>query len=239
SLICSTLKYIYQGKKSLFTKTFLFDKIAWDNYNFPIIYLDLSVGSSSENLNKNLIEELIEVYHEYINDPIEVVDEDSMGVFKKILKYFRKNDQQIVIIMDEYDVPLNDNYNNEALYETNLNMLTNFFRTLKSYEVVIKKCFVTGVSRLGLSKVFSGANNFTDISFTQKYACLCGLTENEFSLNYSEFIQRAADEYQISREEFIPLFLKFYNGFSFNGKDKLINPYSTNLFFKENKFLLV
>ena len=68
---------------------------------------------------------------------------------------------------------------NKALQEHNKEVLKGFFGTLKSYDEYIQFLFITGVSKFHKVSIFSDLNQLRDISMTEDYAALCGITGDE------------------------------------------------------------
>lgn len=58
--------------------------------------------------------------------------------------------------------------------------------------------FLTGVSRFSKLSVFSDLNNLNDISFSNEYADVCGITEHELLDNFQDGLTQLAREYQMS-----------------------------------------
>ena len=233
SLICSCLKYIYQGKKDYFKNLYIQDKISWELMDFPVLFFDFTNGDFGTNINGAFLFALKNIFEEF---NINFKPADGINNLISLFIHFKNLNKKVVIIIDEYDAPLNDNLNKPNLFEANQLFFRDFYKIIKSNEGSIEKCFVTGVSRYGQVNLFSGPNNITDISFNNKYADACGIKEIELEQYYKKYINVAANEFELTKEKFINLLKDYYNGFSFNGISKLFNPYSINLFFKENKF---
>lgn len=87
--------------------------------------------------------------------------------------------------------------------------------------------FLTGVIRFSKLSVFSDLNNITDISFIDKYADICGITELEMLNNLQPGINRLAEKNSITTEEALLELKNNYDGYRFaeNGSD-IYNPWS-------------
>ncbi|MDE5881342.1 MAG: ATP-binding protein, partial [Muribaculaceae bacterium] len=98
---------------------------------------------------------------------------------------------------------------------------------LKKTEKHIQFCMLTGVTKFGKVSVFSGLNNLRDISLENKYAAICGITEDELHRYFIAGIEDLADAEGWNVEETLDR-LKFnYDGYHFS-KSLLdvYNPYS-------------
>ena len=234
SLVCSALKYLYQGRKDLFAGLYIEDKIDWVKFNFPVLHIDFSDGQMSTNLHFTLFERIKEFC---INNKINFVENNPVESLKKIFTHFSTLQKKVVVIIDEYDVPLNDNLFNTQKFDENRDILRDFYKTLKANDVKIEKVFITGVSKYGRVSLFSGPNNISDISFKEEYTQLCGITQTELEQYFPTYIQKLANTYNDSYERTLELIKLHYNGFSFDGINTLYNPFSLLSVFNDKKYL--
>jgi hypothetical protein len=79
-------------------------------------------------------------------------------------------------------------------------------------------------------------NNLKDISMKDEYATMLGYTQDELIANFEPYIDRSADKLGISRDELLSEVRDYYDGFSFDGENRLYNPFSTLNFFDDTKF---
>ena len=234
SLVCSALKYLYQGRKDLFAGLYIEDKIDWSKFNFSVLHIDFSQGQMSSNLNESLYLRL----ENFCNlNNIKTYPNNAVETFEKIFTHYSALQKKVVVIIDEYDVPLNDNLFNNAKFDENRDILRDFYKTLKANDVNIEKVFITGVSKYGKVSLFSGPNNISDISFKEEYTQLCGITQTELEHYFPTYIQKLANTYNDSYERTLALIKLHYNGFSFDGINTLYNPFSLLSVFNDKKYL--
>ena len=234
SLVCSALKYLYQGRKDLFAGLYIEDKIDWSKFSFPVLHIDFSQGQMSSNLNESLYLRL----ENFCNlNNIKTYPNNAVETFEKIFTHYSALQKKVVVIIDEYDVPLNDNLFNNAKFDENRDILRDFYKTLKANDVNIEKVFITGVSKYGKVSLFSGPNNIADISFKEEYTQLCGITQTELEHYFPTYIQKLANTYNDSYERTLALIKLHYNGFSFDGINTLYNPFSLLSVFNDKKYL--
>jgi hypothetical protein len=148
----------------------------------------------------------------------------------------RKHNEKVVILIDEYDKPYIDFYNDPIQAKEVRKVLANFYVRIKANDQYVKFVFITGISKFSGMGVFSQLNTLTDISLHDKYAAMCGITHEELLANFPEHIAETANKLQMSQEALVDKIKEYYNGFSFDGKTKLYNPYSVLLFFEKQRF---
>jgi hypothetical protein len=79
-------------------------------------------------------------------------------------------------------------------------------------------------------------NNPQDITLEREYATICGYTQEEPESNFSEYIDRAAEHFKITREDLLERIRYWYNGYTWDGETAVYNPFSTMNFLKRQEF---
>ena len=225
SLFLSTMRYFFQGDRELF-KGLYADTMDWDWQPRPVLHLDLNTGDyTSPSGLESTFESNLRRWEEDFE--IDVKDDSYANRFETILKtVHKKTGKQCIILVDEYDKPLvkNLNKNNFEAYREKLAALYSNFKTCSDD---IQLVFMTGVSRFSKLSVFSGLNNLKDLTFSDEYADICGITEKELEVNFQNGIKALAKENEISYEKAHALLKKNYDGYKFakNGSE-IYNPWS-------------
>jgi hypothetical protein len=147
-----------------------------------------------------------------------------------------KYDQKVVILLDEYDKPYSDFYNNHEMAENIRELLRNFYVRIKANDEYIRFVFITGVAKFAKFGVFSGLNSPDDISMDKRYGEMCCYTEEEIVRYFPEYIEDTASEMGITTGELLEKMRNYYDGFCFDGVHKLYNPFSTLCFFGKKDF---
>ena len=234
SLLISTLKAIFNADKKLFKDCQIYSR----NYNWqkhPIIHLDFTQFSteSVQELEKDLKKELLataKLYGKSID-----TSSSARACLIELVKELSK-DNQVVILVDEYDKPLIDNLERLELAKTNRDLMKNFFGTLKGLDRYLKFILVTGVSKFSQVSLFSGFNNLKDITINPKYTSLLGYTEEEIAAFFKEYIAAVAQKQGKTLQEVIGLMRFWYNGYGFSkGGPTVYNPFSSMLFLENGE----
>jgi hypothetical protein len=240
SLTLTTLEAMFQGKKELFKGL---DAEAWMNrpdfVQYPVILLsmnnvttDLGIEILRNSIVLLLKEEArkLEVELSDINVPGDLFQE-------LIIRTSNKYKKKVVILIDEYDKPYIDFVDNPEMADKVRETLANLYVRIKGNDKYLHFVLLTGISKFARLGVFSKLNNLTDISMNDEYAALCGITHDELLQNFPDHLELTAEKMQMTREELVEKMEDFYDGFSFNGKVRLYNPYSTLRFFEDKKFV--
>jgi hypothetical protein len=135
-------------------------------------------------------------------------------------------------LIDEYDKPILDNINDLEKAEEMRKVLRSFYGILKSCDEYVRFVFITGISKFSKMGVFSAMNNLLDISLNEDYADIVGYTQKELEENFAEWIDLTASKMNVSRREMLTRVKDYYDGFSFDGKTRLYNPFSILSFFQ-------
>jgi hypothetical protein len=107
---------------------------------------------------------------------------------------------------------------------------------MKGSDKYLQFVFLTGVSKFSGLSIFSALNNPQDITLREEYAAICGYTQEELESNFSEYIDSAAKHLKITKEDLLNQIRYWYNGYTWDGKTAIYNPFSTMNFFEDRRF---
>ena len=236
SLFLDTIAEVFKGSKELFKGLWIYDS-DYDFASFPIVKLDMSnfTTETNEMFTSNLTARLRSyLKREDIcineNTPSELLNDLVVGLYDK---YSRK----VVVLIDEYDKPILDNISKIETAEANRTTLRSFFGILKSLDSYLEFIFFTGVSKFTKTSVFSSLNNLADITMNKKFANICGIPVDELCIYFGDRIKKlAADKKFDSYSDMHSQILAWYDGYSWDGNTKVINPFGLLYFFFEEEF---
>ena len=130
SLLISTLKAIFEGKKELFEGLHIYDKIKWKS--FPIIDLAMTkIGAEGDNLQSALQNALFDIAAKH---EIQLKKKILSPLFQElIISLSEKYDSQVVILIDEYDKPITQGleFDGVELAIKNRDIMKSFYSGLK------------------------------------------------------------------------------------------------------------
>ena len=226
SLLMSTIKAYYQGKKELFEGLYVSTvEKEWKQY--PIMHLDL-------NTQKYDCKEALEhVINDFLTRQEELYGnrETEIGFGPRfegvIRRAHEKTGRRVVILVDEYDKPLLQAIGKPELQEEYRATLKGFYGALKSGDGSIQFAMLTGVTKFGKVSVFSDLNNLMDISMDERYYDICGISEKELLAYFDAHIDALAQQNGKSKDECVALLRKNYDGYHFDvGTPGIYNPFS-------------
>lgn len=144
-----------------------------------------------------------------------------------IVNAYKKTGKKVVILVDEYDKPLLQAFDNRPLLDEYSKILKAFYGVEKTMDAYIQFAFFTGVTKFSKVSVFSDLNNLTDISLDLRYATLCGITEEEIHNCLDEAVAQLGDACGISKEACYERLRNNYDGYRFHQKaEGVYNPFS-------------
>ena len=110
-----------------------------------------------------------------------------------------------------------------------------FYGSLKDADKYLKFVFITGVTKFSKVSLFSDLNQLNDISLSEEYAGICGISEEEMESTFTPEISALAKKNNLSYEECIEKLRSNYDGYHFSaGKTGVYNPFSLlKCFFNE------
>ena len=230
SLLVSTLEAYFEGKRELF-EGLAIEKLEKDWIKHPILHIDLNT-EKYESLENILNDTLYKWEKVYGTEP----SETSLPLrFKGIIRRaYEQTGNRVAIFVDEYDKPMLQAIGNEALQKAFRDTLQAFYGAIKTMDGCIKFAFLTGVTKFGKVSVFSALNNLIDLSMDERYAAICGMTEEEIHTNLEEELFELTDKLKMSYEEVCRELKTCYDGYHFvENSVGIYNPFSVlNTFFK-------
>ena len=152
---------------------------------------DILFGKENEVVLKNAIKDLSEYLSRYYEKPV-------------------------ILLIDEYDVPLQTAYVNEY-YDKAKDFLKSFFNVTFKDNMYIEKAVLTGVSRIAKESIFSGMNNF--VVYT--------IMDNEFSDDFgitTDEMEKIVKDFGIEEEK--EEVKKWYDGYKIGKEEGIYNPWS-------------
>lgn len=234
SLLLSTLKAIFAGQQALFQGLWIYDRIAWKTH--PVVHLDLSLipRDTPEHLKTGLWNFLTTVAAQH---QLELRPQEYNAAFAELLvKLAEKYQTTVAVLIDEYDKPIVDHIENLPVAQQNRDILKYFYEILKGSDPYLRFVFLTGVSKFSRVSVFSGLNNLQDITLAPQFGTLLGYTQAELEHYFADYLEQFCQQEQISRETLLADIREWYNGYSWNGVDRVYNPFSILNLFAQKRF---
>ena len=185
SLFLSTLRSYFEGKKDLFegleiAKT----ETEWKQY--PVFYLDFNIGDfSTESEFRNSLGLKLDAYEKIYGIRNENAKSPADRFSCLLQQAHEKTGLQAVVLVDEYDKPLLNAIGDENLVDTFRKILKSFYGVLKGEDAHLQFVFITGVTRFDKVSIFSDLNNLRDISLTEEFSAICGITHEEIAQYFS------------------------------------------------------
>ena len=243
TLNLSMLRYFFEKPVDGSSNTYLFkdkkimaegEKYTAYQEQYPVIQLSLKSGKQPnfELAYKMLKTEIIQEYerHKYVLNSLE---SNNQKIFQQILnntaddsewyravaflskcleKYYH---QKVIILIDEYDVPLENAYY-RGFYRQMTDFIRSLFESALKSNLSLKFAVITGCLRISRESIFTGLNNLKIISVLNTiYGEHFGFTQEEVS--------GILDYYHLEAKS--NLVKEWYDGYIF-GKTEVYNPWS-------------
>ena len=241
SLLLSTLRYYFQGRRDLFRGLAIEElegkeKEPWTEY--PVMYFSLASGDFTEE--KGLSAKLRTTLNDFEDSYGLPHEEPSLSIrFAKALENAaKKTGKGVVVLIDEYDNPLLKNMTaNPAQEEANRTLYKAFFAALKDCDEFLQFYMFTGVTKFSKVSIFSDLNQLTDISLDDEYSGICGISQQELEDSFAPYIDVIGKKFGLSHEECLAELKRMYDGYHFSGTGEgMYNPFSILHCFDEKKF---
>lgn len=236
SLLVSTLKCYFEGRKELF-KGLAIDGLEKDWKQYPIFHIDFNGINFTE---PGILEETLKGFVER-NESIYGKDVYAKSLGSRLASVLnaahKKTGLRAVVLIDEYDEPLLDVLDQDLyitidgqkrkLEDWNREVLKGFYSVFKAADADLQFVLLTGVTKFSQVSVFSGFNQPNDISMDESYEALCGITEDELYTVFDEPIKTMAARYKVSEDEMKYKLKRKFDGYHFSPNMlDIYNPFS-------------
>ena len=236
SLLISTLKSYFEGKKDLF-KGLAIEKLEPEWTEYPVV--DISFASCKSDQLDVIVKYISVILSELevkfgLSDYVERANDDkkpniNFSVrFKSIIETaFAQTGKKVVLLIDEYDALMLNTITDLKIQDAVRIHLNNLFSPIKDLDTKLKFVFITGITKLSQMSIFSTLNNLTDISLNKNYATLCGITDEELTTTLKDYVNEFADTINVDFTKMVSILKHRYDGYHFSRKNVgVFNPYS-------------
>ena len=237
SLMISTLKAMFLGKRELFEGLAIMDT-DWDwGKTWPVIHLNMGMCAAEdyETFAQNL-----PLCMEYALKGAGTSYDRSLtpsGNFGRAIDELADKGTPPVILIDEYDDPVAKALKNVEVAERIRARLAPIYGQMKDRSGKIRFLMITGVSKFTKLSVFSALSSLVDISFEDAYASMLGYTEDELDRYFSEHMEAHRKVMGLSAKAYRAEIKRLYNGYRFwlDEGENVYNPVSINWTMEDRK----
>ena len=209
---------------------------------YPVIFLSFAgiKGNTFELSKKQIYDKIIELYESnrfllksdcmsdtekarYISFLEKPMEEDASFKLNELSNYLsRYYGKKVIILLDEYDTPMQEAYVN-GYWEELVAFTRSLFNATFKTNPYLERAIMTGITRVSKESIFSDLNNLVVVTTTSnQYETAFGFTEEEVFNSLDE--QGLSDKKDIVKT--------WYDGFTFGDKKDIYNPWSIINFLK-------
>ena len=244
SLLVSTLKCYFQGRKELF-RGLAIDRLETEWAEYPVFHIDFNGTNFTESGKlEDIIEGTVSTWEKEYGRTTEFKDIGKRFAYV-LAQAHKQYGRRCVVLIDEYDKPILDvldtgykatiNGNERLLEDRYREILKGFYSTFKLADDDLQFVLLTGVTKFSQVSVFSGFNQPNDISMAPQFETLCGITQEELERYFAEPIHQLAEDALCTDEEMREILKQRYDGYHFSKKMvDVYNPFSLLNAFKND-----
>lgn len=233
SLLLSTIKEIYQGNRALFDGLWIADQKDWAKTN-PVIHLSFaSMGYRTMGLEAAIAAELQALAQQW---GLTLIPGEIDRQFRDLLRQLATRDGKVVLLIDEYDKPLIDYLDDIPLAKTNQQVMKTFYSVIKDSDPHLEFLLITGVSKFSRVSIFSDLNNLFDLTLDRSTVTLLGYTQAELEHYFTPYMPETEQYLDLNRSELLTKIREWYNGYTWDLRSSVYNPYSILSFFQAQDF---
>ena len=237
----------YAGRGDLFEGLSVWENEKYRNIQgtYPVIFLSFAdvKADNIQDAKQQVKMKIEELYrnNRYLLDS-DVFDDDEKLEFRQMNKdvndavcsmsvkqlcnyYNRYHKKKVIVLLDEYDTPMQEAYIH-GYWEEFTSFMRGFFNSTFKTNPYLERAVMTGITRVSKESIFSDLNNLAVVTTTsERYSTCFGFTEEE--------VFKALDDMDLGEHK--QDVKKWYDGFVFGAHRDIYNPWSITNFLKEKK----
>ncbi len=185
----------------------------WEE-KYPVIKISWAGNFQSLDSLKQVALDIFKTNQEQLEVSCDNLKDPGSCFRDLIHRAYKKYNQKVVILIDEYDKPILDVIEDMEQARINREFLSGLYSIIKDNDAYIRFAFLTGVSKFSRASIFSGLNMLTDISLNPRFGNICGYTQHDLETIFKPYLENV-DMEKVKR---------WYNGYNFL-KDNVYNPF--------------
>ena len=228
SLLLSTLKYYFEGRRDLFEGLEI-DRYETEWNRHEVVLLDMSFTKVHEVSNlHSMLNYLLGSYEQKYGITPDPADVYSIRLTKIVrAAAARSHNGRAVVLIDEYDSPLLEFLNDEESLKAARAITRDLYSPLKALAPQLRFLLLTGITKFSQLSIFSELNNLNNISMIPGWDALCGITVDEMRRYMEAGIGDLAEYHGCGKEEMVERLKDFYDGYHFTrALVDVYNPFS-------------
>jgi len=250
SMVESFFSNQYAGRSDLFEGLSIWEEEKYQKLQgtYPVIFLSFAnvKGTNFKDARMTIIRKLVKLYSSfwfvrdckelnekdiaYFDSVTETMPDDAAEVSISYLADYlnRHYNKKVIILLDEYDTPLQEAYVN-GYWDEMVNFIRGLFNSTFKTDTIscMERGLLTGITRVSKESIFSDLNNLVVVTTTsERFATSFGFTEEEV---FDALDQQELSDYKEKVKE-------WYDGFIFGSYADIYNPWSISNFLDTGKF---
>ncbi|MDY4838777.1 MAG: AAA family ATPase [Lachnospiraceae bacterium] len=237
----------YAGQGELFEGLSIWEDEEYRKLQGTYPVISLSFANVKENTFQKTIERIYQILTDLYNKHIFLLDSGLLTEEEK--RYFlsvnsrmdettatiaihhladfmyRYYGKKVIILLDEYDTPMQEAYVN-GFWDELVAFTRSLFNSTFKTNPYLERAMMTGITRVSKESIFSDLNNLEVVTTTsEKYATAFGFTEEE--------VFAAMDEMGLTEKKEVK---RWYDGFVFGSVSDIYNPWSIINYLDKGRF---
>ncbi|MBQ3687586.1 MAG: AAA family ATPase, partial [Treponema sp.] len=216
SLLVSTLKCYFEGRKDLF-EGLAMEQLETEWRQYPVLHISFAITKYTDLETLEItLNNLLSDWEKQYGITNESGNEWGNRFARVIEAAFSQTGVEPVVLVDEYDAPLLDSMDDPDLQLALKQEMRKFFSPLKDKGGILRFVFLTGITKFSQLSIFSELNNLDVSTMDDRYAAICGITKEELLSQMQPEIQALADRQEMSYDGAVEALAHRYDGYHFS-----------------------
>jgi len=227
SLLLTTLKYYFEGRRELF-EGLAINRLETEWKKHPVFLFDMSRDKNqSEDSLIKMIDWILRDYEDKYGITAMTDDTFANRLSTLIKVAHEQTGEPVVVLVDEYDASLLDVLDDNDKLEEMRNIMRGFYSPLKAMAAHLRFVMLTGITKFSQVSIFSELNNLNNISMLPQYDAICGITKDELLTQLRPGLENLARSENVPFDQALASLAEYYDGYHFSkGMTDIFNPFS-------------
>lgn len=226
SLLVSTLRYYFEGRRDLF-EGLAIDALETKWTRHPVLLLDMSRGKYEDVDKLRVVLNRLMVDYEEQYDLEHINSSYGDRLTRIIDRAAEVTGERVVVLIDEYDAPMLDCLDDDERLRQVRAIMRDFYSPLKAMADKLRFVFLTGITKFSQMSIFSELNNLNNISMVPGWDAICGITGEEIRQYLWQGVEDLARLEDCTPEQMMDRLKAQYDGYHFTSAlVDVYNPFS-------------
>lgn len=214
TLLLFTLETLFKDGLGAFKDLWIASR--WTDHTYDVVRFDFSGVREFQEIDDFRRKFIGHVYAGFAEYGFEFDPNAKATFFDQLTGWLAtRSALSLVVLIDEYDTPLTQCFNDTNRFEGVRALLNAFYETLERHDACLRFMFLTGITRFKEENC-SSLKSLTDLTFDPAFNGLIGFTTDEIQHDFPEHVREASQFHGVPERTIVENLAHLYGGYAFD-----------------------